>query len=85
MGSFAKGAVDVVREERNTQGRHDESAAKVEATLEAKKQLAAAQTDRDETYDENKCASLDRQMDRLVYDLYGLTEEEIGIVEGAVK
>ncbi len=27
------------------------------------------------------CAALDRQIDRLVYDLYGLTEEEIQIVE----
>jgi len=25
----------------------------------------------------------DRQIDRLVYELYGLTDEEIGIVEGA--
>jgi hypothetical protein len=25
----------------------------------------------------------DAQIDRLVYDLYGLTEEEIAIVEGA--
>jgi len=24
----------------------------------------------------------DKQIDRLVYELYGLTEEEIGIVEG---
>ena len=50
--------------------------------LEAKKQLALAKTDKDKTYYENKCASLDRQIDRLVYDLYGLTEEEIKIVEG---
>jgi len=28
-------------------------------------------------------AATDRQIDRLVYELYGLTEEEIGIVEGA--
>ena len=27
----------------------------------------------------------DRQIDRLVYELYGLTEEEIGIVENAAK
>lgn len=27
----------------------------------------------------------DRQIDRLVYELYGLTEEEIGIVEGAKR
>jgi hypothetical protein len=25
---------------------------------------------------------VDAQIDRLVYDLYGLTEEEIGMVEG---
>jgi hypothetical protein len=25
----------------------------------------------------------DGQIDRLVYELYGLTEEEIGVVEGA--
>ncbi len=24
----------------------------------------------------------DKQIDRLVYELYGLTEEEIGVVEG---
>jgi hypothetical protein len=35
------------------------------------------------TYFENKCAPLDRQIDALVYDLYGLTEDEIKIVEGA--
>ena len=28
--------------------------------------------------------SVDGQIDRLVYELYGLTEEEIRIVEGAV-
>ncbi len=26
----------------------------------------------------------DRQIDRLVYELYGLTAEEIAVVEGAV-
>ncbi len=50
--------------------------------LDAKKQLAAVQTDKEKTYYENKCVSLDRQIDRLVYDLYGLTPEEIEIVEG---
>jgi len=28
-----------------------------------------------------KCATLDKQIDELVYQLYGLTEEEIKIVE----
>lgn len=51
--------------------------------LEAKKQLAAAQTEGDKNFLENKCASLDRQIDNLVYKLYDLTEEEIRIVEGS--
>jgi len=29
------------------------------------------------------CAGLDRQMDALVYELYGLTPDEIKTVEGA--
>ncbi len=29
-------------------------------------------------------AALDEQIDSLVYELYGLTEEEVGIVEAAV-
>jgi hypothetical protein len=28
------------------------------------------------------CAGIDRQIDEAVYELYGLTEEEIKIVEG---
>jgi type I restriction-modification system DNA methylase subunit len=61
--------------------RHDEVVAKVDAMLEAKKQLAKAKAEKDKTYYENKCAALDHQVDRLVYDLYGLTEKEIQIVE----
>lgn len=49
--------------------------------LEAKKQLATSQTEGDKTFLENKCTSLDRQIDSLVYKLYDLTEEEIKIVE----
>ena len=56
----------------------------VKAMLEAKNKLAKTQTDKDKTYYESKCASLDRQIDRLVYDLYGLTEDEINIVEGTI-
>ncbi len=32
-----------------------------------------------------QCAALDRQIDAAVYELYGLTEEEIKIVEGKEK
>jgi hypothetical protein len=62
--------------------RHDRIVKSVEEMLKAKNHLASAKTDKDKTYYENKCASLDRQIDRLVYDLYGLTEDEINLVEG---
>lgn len=51
--------------------------------LDAKKQLAAARTERGKAFYENKCATLDRQIDSLVYELYELTPEEIAIVEGS--
>ena len=43
--------------------------------------MAKAQTDKAKNYYERNCAALDREIDRLVYDLYGLTEDEIRIVE----
>jgi len=53
----------------------------VDQIFEAKKQLTIAKTDKDKNFYESKCNSLDRQIDRLVYELYGLTEEEIKVVE----
>ena len=44
--------------------------------------MREAKTDKNKTYYRNKCIVLDLQIDRLVFDLYYLTEEEIGIVEG---
>jgi adenine-specific DNA-methyltransferase len=60
---------------------HDRIVELVEKILEAKKQLAAAQIDKDKTFFERYCESLDRQIDALVYDLYELTPEEIKIIE----
>ena len=31
---------------------------------------------------ERECEALDRQIDQALYELYGLTEEEIKVVEG---
>lgn len=59
----------------------DEMVAKVDAMLEAKKRWAHAKTDKDKTYYKNKCAALEGQIDRIVFDLYGLTDKEIQIVE----
>jgi hypothetical protein len=75
--------IDFSHAEDNAQ--HDRMVRLVEQVLEAKKELAKAQTDKDKNYYGSKCAALDQQIDRLVYDLYGLTESEITIVEGSVK
>jgi len=57
----------------------------VDQMLEAKQQLAAARSEGDKTFYETKCATLDRQIDNLVYELYDLTPDEIAIVEGQTK
>lgn len=62
--------------------RHDRIVALVDQMLAAQKQLVAAQSDKDKDFYGHKCAGLDQQIDALVYELYGLTPEEIKIVEG---
>lgn len=57
----------------------------VEAMLAAKKELPNAVTDREQTFYRDKCNRLDREIDRLVYELYDLTADEIAIVENAAK
>lgn len=42
-------------------------------------------SEQDRTYILRQIASTDREIDRLVYELYGLTEDEIKIVEGEVS
>ncbi|HXG94622.1 MAG TPA: hypothetical protein VNN73_19935 [Blastocatellia bacterium] len=63
--------------------RHDCLVQLVEQMLEAKRELAQARADRDRSYYENKCAALDRQIDRLDDELYDLTDEEIAIGEAS--
>jgi hypothetical protein len=54
----------------------------VEQMLKLHQQLAQAQTPQDKTMLKCQLETTDRQIDKLVYDLYGLTAEEIKIVEG---
>jgi hypothetical protein len=49
---------------------------------ETKKQLSTRKRESDRTQLDLKCEYLDSEIDKVVYGLYGLTEEEIGIVEG---
>jgi len=63
--------------------RHDRMVVLVERMLALQVQLAAAKTPTAKTTLQRQIAATDRQIDGLVYELYGLTEEEIGIVEGS--
>ncbi len=60
---------------------HDKLVALVESMLELQKRYHEARMDRDKELYERQIKIVDAQIDRLVYDLYGLTEEEIEIVE----
>lgn len=60
---------------------HDKIVNLVEQMIEAKKNLAAARLDNERQLLERYCNSLDSQIDGIVYQLYGLTNEEIALVE----
>ncbi len=51
--------------------------------LSLHKQLDSAKTPTDKTAIQRQIDATDRQIDQLVYELYGLTDEEIRIVEEA--
>ena len=53
----------------------------VEEMLALYRRLAAARTDHEQTNLQRQIDATDRRIDRLVYDLYNLTDEEIRIVE----
>ena len=61
---------------------HDRMVALVERMLELHRKLAAAAVPADRDLYRRQIESTDRQIDALVYELYGLTEEEIRVVEG---
>ena len=54
----------------------------VERMLALHKKLAAATIPADKDLYQRQIEATDRQVDALVYELYGLTGEEIGVVEG---
>jgi len=55
----------------------------VERMLELHERLAGARIERERAVIGHQILATDRQIDRLVYELYGLTDEEIKIVEEA--
>ena len=63
--------------------RHDKMVSLVERMLDLQKRLAETKTSHEKTFLQRQIEATDKQIDRLVYELYGLTEEEIKIVEEA--
>ena len=61
--------------------RHDRMVALVEEMLALHRRLAVNRTDHEQTNLQRQIDAADRRIDRLVYDLYDLTEEEIRIIE----
>jgi len=55
----------------------------VEGMLELQKKYRVARMEIDKGLYERQIRIVDAQIDRLVYDLYGVTEVEIKVVEGA--
>lgn len=68
--------------DHNQESLHSQMVSLVDSMLSLHKKLQSAKTEQDRTFIQRQIASTDREIDRLVYELYGLTEEEIKIVEG---
>jgi hypothetical protein len=61
---------------------HDRMVNLVDSMLTLHKHLAAAKSEAQKEVIQRQIDATDAEIDRLVYDLYGLTDEEIAIVEG---
>jgi len=62
--------------------RHERMVQLVEQMLVLQNQLPNAKAGHDQTHIQRQIDATDRQIDKLVYELYGLTEEDIAVVEG---
>jgi type I restriction-modification system DNA methylase subunit len=61
---------------------HDSLVSHVDKMLDLQKQLAKTKFDSEKEPIERQIKATDKKIDQLVYQLYGLTEEEIKVVEG---
>jgi len=64
--------------------RHGQIVGLVNLVLDLNLQLTQHKTPQTKTVIQRQIEATDRQIDELVYELYGLTEEEIKIVEASV-
>ena len=65
--------------------KHDQMALLVTALLELKAQVHDARTDHERDTLQRRAGALDGQIDALVYELFGLDEDDISVVEGRVQ
>ena len=72
-------------ENPSEKARHDKLVSLVERMLELKKKYHETRMEQDKELCERQIKMVDAQIDRLVYDLYGLTEEEVKVVESDLK
>jgi type I restriction-modification system DNA methylase subunit len=68
---------------RNGRAAHDQIASSADSMLTLHKQLATANSEAQKAVIQRQIEATDAEIDRLVYDLYGLTAEEIAIVENS--
>lgn len=65
--------------------RHTQMIALVERLIDLHKRLVGTKTGQEKTVLQRQFEATDRQIDRLVYELYDLSEDEIQVVEDSVK
>ena len=65
--------------------RHDKMVALVERMLDLHRRLSESKTGHEKTLLSRQIEATDKQIDALVYELYGLTDEEVAIVEEGTK
>lgn len=63
---------------------HDRMVSLIDQMLSLHERIGESRTDHDQTILQRQIEATDRQIDRLVYELYGLTEDEIAVIEGSV-
>jgi hypothetical protein len=69
--------------DRADKSRHARMLKLVETIVALHEKVSKARTADDRTLIRRQIDATDRQVDRLVYELYGLTEREIAVVEAA--
>ena len=69
------------KDEIKEEAKHDKLVSLEDDMLELQKKYHEAIMERDKEIYERQIKIVDGQIDRMVYDLYGLTEAEIRIVE----